>query len=205
MKNKQKSQFLKLEPLVPIAISDVVITVVAAFKISPVPGALIIRAVLKITVPRWARRWEKHTPPRASGCYTNQQYKMSDKDARLDVYFPQSTETKLPVVIGHTVGPGCRGAKTTMRRTLNFSSRRLYGDCPQLHACTWKIVPHANHQLNEAYTYIEANATRFMPIQIKLFWRVISWITASSQIAALVTNPHTLKRLGAAKTLRLHN
>lgn len=188
----------------PIAVlGTLVITIVAAFKISPVPGALIIRAVFEDNGAQVGKALEKHTPPVPVSTISNQQYKLDDKDALLDVYFPQSTEAKLPVVIWTHGGAWLSGSKNDNAAYFKLLAAEGFTViAPNYTRAPEKSYPTQIHQLNEAYTYIEANATRFYADTDKI---ILAGDSAgsqlSSQIAALVTNPAYAKEVGVQPNL----
>ena len=83
------------------------------FKVSPWPGAMVIRYVFEKEGAKTTAALEKHTPTGVA-VINDQQYMPNDKDALLDVYLPDTTAPgeKLPVIIWTHGGAWLSGDKS---------------------------------------------------------------------------------------------
>lgn len=171
-----------------------VILALLAFRVSPWPGAMVIRFVFTRSDIKTSKALEKHQPVAAVASLTDQRYRPHDGDALLDVYFPagvKDDKTKLPVVIWTHGGAWISGDKTDNLTYFKLLAAQGYtvisGDYTR---GPEKKYPTAVHQLNDMYAYIQANADRFYADTGKIFLAGDSaGSQLSSQMAALVTNP----------------
>jgi len=168
--------------------------VLVAFRVSPWPGAMVIRYVFTRSDIKTSKALEKHQPAVAIASLTDQQYRPHDKDAFLDVYYPANVadgQTKLPVVIWTHGGAWISGDKTDNLTYFKLLAAQGYtvisGDYTR---GPEKKYPTAVHQLNDMYAYIQANAGRFHADTGRIFLAGDSaGSQLSSQMAALITNP----------------
>lgn len=175
------------------SILGILIIVALAFRLSPWPGALVIRAVFNHSGQQ-QRKTMAELPPYPVTVMPNLQYRSGDKDARLDVYMPASViqqHAKLPIVIWTHGGAWLSGDKKDdgpyFKRLANEGFIVVsvnYSLAPG------KKYPTAVHQLNDAYGYVATNAARFYGNAGKI---VLAGDSAgaqlSSQMAAIITNP----------------
>lgn len=186
------------------SIIGLIVIVAIIFRVSPWPGALLIRAVFEDGAAKVLKAMEHHPPSKPITTIANQQYRENDKDALLDVYYPESTTTKLPVVIWTHGGAWISGDKsqdTPYFKLLAEAGYTViglnYSRGPE------KTYPTAVHQLNDAYTYIQANADRFYADTDKIFFAGDSaGSQLSSQMAGMITNPKYANEVGIVPSLK---
>lgn len=181
-----------------------VIIALVAFRVSPFPGALIIRDVFDKNDVSILKALEKHAPSIPVTELSEEQYVKDDKDATLDAYYPASTTSQLPVIIWTHGGAWVSGDKNNVApyyRLLAAEGFTViavdYGLAPE------HPYPKAVHQLNDAYAFIAQNADRFKADVGKILLAGDSaGANLSSQMAALITNPDYAKELGIKPTLQ---
>jgi len=194
-KQKDHQRFYRKKAfLLPVGIILAVVLLVAlAFRVSPWPGAMVIRYVFTKDGAKTTAALEKHQPSEAITVIKDQHYRSHDKDAWLDVYFPEQTpaNTSLPVVIWTHGGAWISGDKTnnaTYYKLLAAKGYTVisvdYSRGPE------KKYPTAIHQLNDAYAYIQTNARRFHADTNQIFLAGDSaGSQLSSQMATFITSP----------------
>jgi len=171
-----------------------------AFRLSPWPGALIIRAVFNNGGHKTLEAMEKQVPPLPIEVLSDQQYTKTSKDALLDVYIPKSAtrvNQKLPVVVWTHGGAWLSGNKKDAAPYFKFiSSQGFVVVVPNYSLAPGKTYPTQIHQLNDAHKYMQANAGRFHIDTGKV---ILAGDSAgsqlSSQMAVLITNPEYAKAL----------
>lgn len=174
-------------------IAGIIILLLLAFRLSPWPGAMVIRYVFAQGAAKATSALQKHQPGTAVSTISNQQYRANDPDAYLDTYFPAATKDgdKLPVVIWTHGGAWISGSKNNyatyykLLAAQGFTVISLgYSTGPE------KTYPTAVNQLNDAHAYILANADRLHVDTNKI---VLAGDSAgsqlSSQMATIITNP----------------
>src|SRR5580765_507060 len=80
----------------------IIVFVLVLFRVTPWPGAMIIRTVFDKNGAKVLTALQAHTTTVPVGVLQNQQYRPGDKDALADVYFPGSAvraNSRLPVVV----------------------------------------------------------------------------------------------------------
>lgn len=185
------------------AVAGIIVCTLLAFRISPWPGALLIRTVFESNNAKATKALEKHAPSTPIVTVKNQQYIPGDKDAYLDVYIPSSPSKELPLVIwthGGAWVSGGREDNATYYKLLaaqGFAVASLgYSRGPE------KTYPTAVHQINEAHRYLSENASRLHINSSQIFLAGDSaGAQLSSQMAAIITNPLYAKTLKIAPTL----
>lgn len=205
-KSVQKKAFYKRKGFLwPVGVLVGLILIVAlAFRVSPWPGALLIRSVFESSAEKVRVAMEKHTPNKPITAITNQQYRENDKDAVLDVYYPEGTTAKLPVIIWTHGGAWISGSKdqdVPYFKLLAAEGYTVigvnYSRGPE------KQYPTAIHQMNDAYTYIQNNADRFYADTSKI---VLAGDSAgsqiSSQMAGMITNPAYAEEVEVTPSLK---
>ncbi len=193
MKKTQKQPFYRRKAFLWSAgsILAVVIVVLIWFKISPWPGAMIIRYVFSQNDAKASKALAKHTPSTPISVVANQQYRPSDADAFIDVYFPQNTQSKQPVIIWTHGGAWISGGRTSHATYFKLLAAQGFTVISAGYSLgPEKTYPTAIHQLNDMYAYVAANADRLNADVTSI---VLAGDSAgaqlSSQMSALITNP----------------
>lgn len=179
------------------------------FRLSPWPGAMIIRWVFESNGAKTTQALEKHDPASGVAVISNQQYRQGDDNAKLDVYIPESTQKnskKLPVVIWTHGGAWISGDKTDAAAYFELLALKGYTViAPNYSLAPEKSYPTPIHQLNDMYAYIQQNADRFYADTGQI---VLAGDSAGSQLsaqmAAIVTNPSYAKEVGISPNLASH-
>lgn len=180
------------------------VIVLVAFRVSPWPGALVIRAVFEDNSKKVLAALEKHTPTTPVASITNQQYRGNDPDAQLDAYFPQDTTQKLPVVIWTHGGAWLSGSKDNDAPYFALLAAKGYA----VVALNYSLAPEKSYptplfQLNDAYVYLQKNAERLHVDMNQVFLAGDSaGSNLSAQMAAMVTNPSYAKEVGINPALQ---
>ena len=183
-----------------------VLATLLAFRLSPYPGALIIRAVFNHGGQKTLAAMEKKLPSYPVTVIPNQQYRAGDKNAKLDVYVSNRTlqeHTRRPVVIWTHGGAWLSGDKTNSAPYY----KRLADQGFTVIALNYSLAPEKTYptavfEINDAYAYIMHNATRFSADTSKIFLAGDSaGSQLSSQMAALITNPAYAKEMDITPNL----
>ncbi|HUS26660.1 MAG TPA: alpha/beta hydrolase [Nevskiaceae bacterium] len=183
-----------------------VLLVLLAFRLSPWPGAMVVRAVFERGGHKTLVALQKDVSAQPVAVLADQQYGKANHKEALDVYIPQSamqTDQTLPVIIWTHGGAWLSGDKAgaapyyKMLANQGFVVVSLnYSLAPE------KTYPTPLHQLNDAYTYIQTNATRFHANINKI---VLAGDSAgsqlSSQMAAIITDVDYAKEVGIEPAL----
>lgn len=206
---KQHKPFYRRKPFL-WTISSIValiIIVLLAFRLSPWPGALIIRTVFNKGGHKTLIAMQKALPQYPVTILKDQQYREHDKTATLDVYIAnkalQQKQTQ-PVVIWTHGGAWLSGDKTNDTPYFARLADQGYTVIALDYALApGKTYPYAVHQINDAYTYIQAHAEQFHANTSKIFLAGDSaGAQLSSQLAAIITNPAYAKEVGLQPNLR---
>jgi acetyl esterase/lipase len=184
----------------------VILLIMLAFKISPWPGAMIIRLVFEQNGMKQSQALEKHTPSVPIANILNQQYKQGDSDAFLDVYFPESikdTDKKLPLLIWTHGGAWISGGRIDHAAYFRLLAAEGFTVISSGYSLgPERTYPTAIHQLNDMYGYIERNAQRFHADTGKVaFAGDSAGAQLSSQMAAIITNPEYASLVGVSPNL----
>jgi len=190
-----------------ISVGVVVAVILLAFRLSPVPGALIIKSVFNRNGSKVLAAMENFTPDKPVISVKDQSYRADDPDALLDVYYPQSVEgsaTRLPVVIWTHGGAWLSGDKTDDTPYFKLLAAAGYVViAPNYTLAPHKSYPYQLHQLNEAHSYAIKYAERFHVDMSKV---VLAGDSAgaqlSAQFGALITNPTYAKEVGLTPALQ---
>lgn len=183
-----------------------VLVVSIAFRVSPWPGAMVIRLVFDRGGHKTLVRLQQSIPAQAVTVLKNQRYGKSDSKEMLDVYIPNSAiqaHKTLPVVIWTHGGAWLSGDKKdsapyyALLASKGFVVVSLdYSLAPE------KTYPTPLHELNEAYAYVQANAVRFYANTGKIVFAGDSaGAQLSSQMAAIITNPAYASEVGVRPAL----
>lgn len=182
----------------------VIIVVLVAFRVSPWPGALIIRHVFNNGGAKTLKSLQKHMPSSPVAVVSNEQYRSGDKNALLDVYYPETTTKQLPVVIWTHGGAWLSGDKTDDGPYFKLLAEKGF----TVVSLNYSLAPGAAyptqlHELNDAYAYLEHNADAF---HVDMNNVVLAGDSAganlSAQMAAMVTNPAYAREVGIQPTLK---
>lgn len=180
--------------------------VLIIFRVSPAPGAWVIRSVFDRNSAKVLAALEKHQPSIAITGILNQQYRKNDPDARLDVYFPASTPryTALPTIIWTHGGAWISGDKANDAPYFKLLAAEGF----TVIALDYSLAPEHQyptpiHQMNDAYVYLQKNAAHFH-IDTNKF--ILAGDSAgaqlSSQMGAIVTNPEYARTVGVIPSLK---
>lgn len=193
---KTKKPFYKNKKFLWItgSIAGVILLILLIFRLTPWPGAMIIRSVFTKNDVQVRKALEGHTPRVPITALTDQQYRKHDNDAKLDVYFPESiknTDKRQPVIIWTHGGAWLSGDKTNSAPYFKLLAAEGYTViAPNYSIAPNHTYPTPVHQLNDAYAYIQSNAERFHADTTKF---ILAGDSAgsqlSSQMAAIITNP----------------
>lgn len=177
----------------------VVLLVLLAFRLSPWPGALIIRWDFDYNAQKMKQALDKHEP-QGVVMIANQQYKSGDKDAYLDVYFPEniSANDMLPVLIWTHGGAWLSGDKTNVTSYYKLIAARGFVVVSVNYTLAPSAsYPHQIYQLNEAHDFVRQNAARFHADTGQIMLAGDSaGAQLSAQMAALITNPAYAQEVG---------
>lgn len=178
-----------------------------AFKLSPWPGTLIIRAVFNDNGQKTLAALEKHKPNTPVTVLSDRQYQPGNSKALLDVYIPQSAETSiqvLPTVIWTHGGAWVSGDKTDAGPYFELLASQGF----VVVSLNYTLAPEKKYpaqilELNEAHAYLIENADRFQINPSKIFLAGDSaGSQLSSQMAALITNSDYANEVGVKPALQ---
>ena len=208
MNKKKEQRFYKRKSfrIVVGAILGLLLLTVIAFRVSPAPGAWVIRAVFNQNSAKTLAALEKHQPSTAITAIPNQTYKEGDSDALLDVHYPSNTPegTMLPTIIWTHGGAWLSGDKTNNTPYYELLAAEGF----TVIGVNYSLAPEHRyptpvHQLNEAYAYIQANAARFHVDTSKFILAGDSaGAQLSSQMGAIVTDPSYASTVGVTPSLK---
>jgi acetyl esterase/lipase len=171
------------------------------FRISPWPGAMVVRWEFVQNGVKTTDALKKHALATGIVTISNQQYRSDDKDALLDVYIPEMAVTdakKLPVVIWTHGGAWLAGDKANAAPYYQLlANAGFIVVVPDYSLAPDYIYPRPIHQLNAAHQYVINNADRF---HVDTGNIILAGDSAgsqlSSEIAALITNPQYAQEVG---------
>src|SRR5690606_27381475 len=96
--------------LVLLIVAVVVVLAVAAFVLTPVPGALVVRAVFERDAKQLTEKLAVDAPE--TEVAADIRYRPDDSDAYLDVYTPTGTTSALPTIVWTHGGAWLSGNRT---------------------------------------------------------------------------------------------
>jgi acetyl esterase/lipase len=181
----------------------VVLAALIAVNVSPWPGAMLIRYVFENGAADVKTAMEKHAPAGVASIL-DQQYRPGDDDAYLDVYFPEGTDTQLPVVVWTHGGAWLSGDRKDQVPYFQLIAAEGY----TVVSLGYSLAPGSTyptpvHQINDALAYLVANAER-LHIDPERF--ILGGSSAgaqlTSQVAAIVTNPAFAEEMGITPSLQ---
>lgn len=206
--NKKQQPFYTKKWVIGVGILFAIVAVILlAFRVSPWPGALIIRADFEQNGKKTTQAMQRHAPTSGIATIANQQYINGDPDATLDVYMPtmaQQSNQKLPVLIWTHGGAWLSGDKSDVAPYLQLLSQKGYVTIGVNYSLApGKTYPTQINQLNDAHAYIAANAERFHADMDKVMLAGDSaGSQLSAQLAALITNPIYASEVGFTPKLQ---
>lgn len=180
------------------SIVGVVLIILLAFRVSPWPGALVIRKVFSDDNVKVKQALEKYAPAGIAKL-SDQQYAQS-RDARLDVYYPEQTAAsqQLPTLVWTHGGAWLSGDKSNAEPFFRLVASKGYTVISLNYTLApEKTYPAQIHQLNDAHKYIikKAKDLHVDPDRIMLAGDSAG-SQYSAQLAALVTNTAYAKEVG---------
>ncbi|XGV95726.1 MAG: alpha/beta hydrolase [Leptolyngbya sp. BL-A-14] len=182
------------------------LAVYGSFQLSPWPKALLIRYGFDKGAVEIAQKLEKHVPPGVAAIL-DEPYRTNDKDALLDVFYPQTLQSSaqvLPTIVWVHGGAWISGNKSHVANYLKILASHSY----TVVGVGYSIAPGHQYptpllQINDALNYLQQQAKR-LHIDPNSF--VLAGDSAgaqmASQMAAIVTNPAYAKTLGIQPALQ---
>ena len=166
---------------------------------------MLIRAVFDDNGAKVKAAMEKHAPGGVASI-TNEQYRLGDDDAMLDVYFPEDADrdgTLLPTVVWTHGGAWISGSKDDDVAYFQLIAAEGYTVVSLDYSLgPEKTYPTAVHQINDALAYLQDNAERFhIDIANVIMAGDSAGAQLTSQIAALITNPEYAATSGITPSL----
>ena len=183
----------------------VVAATATAFVVSPWPGSLLVRNVFEQNGARVLKAMEKHAP--AGVEYVEDiQYRPDDRDALLDLYFPEGTDAQLPTVVWIHGGAWISGGEADDVPYFKIIAAEGYTVAGVDYSLApERTYPTAVHQLNDALAYLVENAERLHidPDRIVLAGDSAG-AQLASQLAVLTTSPDYAAELQLSPALADH-
>jgi acetyl esterase len=151
-------------------------------------GALLIRKEFNKGSAQMSQALEKHLPNNITQI-ENQHYRNSDKDAYLDVFYPNSTTAPLPTIVWVHGGGWVSGDKDDVDNYMKILASHGF----TVVSVNYSIAPEKQYptpiiQLNDALNYLEQNTKR---LNIDDNCLVMAGDSAGSQIVAQMANSIT--------------
>ncbi|MGC4190905.1 MAG: alpha/beta hydrolase [Thermomicrobiales bacterium] len=179
---------------------------ILTFNLSPRPGAWLIRRVFDRGANRTRAEMVRHAPASGIASIRDVPYRSGDKDATLDVFFPESVgaNEQLPLLVWIHGGAWISGDKDNNTPYYEIVASHGY----TVISLNYSLGPHAHYptpvfQINDALAYIQENAARFhADIDRIMIAGDSAGAQLTSQIAALVTNPAYAGEVGITPALR---
>jgi acetyl esterase/lipase len=177
----------------------------AAWKLSPWPAALIVRAVFERDGARVLKALRAHSPggvDRATGI----RYRPNDPHALVDVYYPTGTSAPRPTIVWTHGGAWISGGRANaapyfeLIASAGFTVVSLdYSRGPA------SRYPVALHQLNDAHSFLVEHAdTLHVDADRILLAGDSAGAQLSSQLATAITDPAYAAELGIRPGLNVH-
>lgn len=160
------------------------------FLVSPWPGSLLIRDAFTKGNQKINSALQKYVPNNIA-IIRNLQYRPNDKDASLNVFYPNSTTTALPTIVWVHGGGWVSGNKDDMDNYLQILANQGFTTV----TVNYTIAPEKQYptpivQLNAALRYLQQNAQQLHIDDTRL---LLAGDSAGSQIvaqaAAIITSP----------------
>lgn len=177
----------------------IIALIMLAFKVSPWPGALLIRAVFNADSSKSKSALEKHEPSKAITTLADQPYDTTS-GLKADVYFPTDVaeNTELPVIIWTHGGAWISGSKSDRAPYFKLLAAEGFTVvAPDYTLAPEKIYPTQLNELNNLYGYIKDNRQRFHANTDSIFLAGDSaGSQLSSQMAAIITDTTYASEVG---------
>lgn len=182
------------------------VAVYISFQVSPWPETLIIRYFFDKGGAKTSATMAKYVPSGIAST-TNQQYRPNDKDAKLDVFYPESvanTDKVLPTIVWVHGGAWVSGNKENISNYIKI----LAGEGYTTVGIDYTVAPNAKYptpvlQTNDALRYIQKHAER---LHIDPSNIVLAGDSAGSQIAAqvatIITNSDYAREIAIAAPMQ---
>jgi acetyl esterase/lipase len=188
-------------------ILGLIIVAFLAFKLSPWPGAIVVRVAFSRNDHQTLAALERHTPSTPITVIANQQYMPGNRSAFLDVYIPElaeQTNRALPVVVWTHGGAWVSGDKTDDAPYFKqLASQGFIVASLNYTLAPAKSYPAQIIELNTAHAYLLANASRFHINPAKFLLAGDSaGAQLTSEIDAVITNPAYAKAVGVKPALQ---
>lgn len=203
---RRRAAFWKWTRILIISLLLFGLAVYSSFQLSPWPKALLIRYGFDKGAVEIARKLEKHVPSGVNAIL-NQQYRLQDNDAHLDVFYPQTFQSSnaiLPTIVWVHGGAWISGDKSHVSNYLKILASKGYTTV----GVGYSIAPEHQYpmpliQMNDAIAYLQKHAKR---LHIDTGRIILAGDSAGAQIAAQVaamtTNPAYAAELGLRPTLQ---
>ncbi|WEV44556.1 alpha/beta hydrolase [Streptococcaceae bacterium ESL0687] len=186
-----------------------IIGLFAWFSLSPKPGSFLIRQVFDLDAKKKKEEMEKVLPSFDVDVMENINYQPASPTSKtyLDIYLPNKSQDKLPVIIWTHGGAWISGDKSDtspyfkMLADRGFAVVALnYDLAPQ------KKYPTALNELNEAYGFINNKADTYHFDTSKIILAGDSaGAQLSSQMATIITNEDYASKVGIKPNLAKEN
>ncbi len=178
---------------------------VLAFRLSPRPGALLIRYLFNKNGLK--QEMEKYEPTEGVAVIRNQQYRSGDGDAKLDAYIPEvalQNDQRLPVIIWTHGGAWLSGDKTDAEPYFKLLAQGGYTViAPNYSLAPEHTYPRPVQQLNDMYGYIQEHSGRLFADTSRVILAGDSaGANLSAQMAAIVTNSAYAREVGIVPKLK---
>ncbi len=181
----------------------VVVAAVVAFNVSPWPGALLIRSVFQSNAEKVLTIMQTYAPTSGVDSQLDVAYQPDNEWSKMDVFYPAGTTGNLGTIVWTHGGAWVSGDKANDRPYFEILASHgytviglnyTYGPEAQ--------YPYAVRQLNDALTYIVANAD---DLHVDATRIILAGDSAgaqlTSQLAASVTTPTYASTLGITPAL----
>lgn len=182
------------------------VIIYVAFQVSPWPQTLIIRYFFDKGGSKTSAAMAKYVPANISS-QTNLQYREHDKDAKLDVFYPNSvthTNKALPTIVWVHGGAWVSGNKEAVDNYLKILAGHGYTAI----GIDYTVAPNAKYptpvlQTNDALRYVQKNAEQ---LHVDPSTIILAGDSAGSQIASqvatIITNSFYAHKLGISAPIK---
>lgn len=178
----------------------IILLVLAAFRLSPWPGSMVVRYVFTKNGQEVTARLNAHLPAEEVEVVKDVSYKTGDSDAKLDVYYPKDREdgARLPVVIWTHGGAWLSGDKSGGAGYYKLLAAQGFTViAPNYTLSPEAAYPTALEQLNSAHKYILEHGEEFHANTDNI---VLAGDSAgsqlSAQLAAIITSGEYAAEVG---------
>lgn len=182
-----------------------IVTVTVVFNVSPVPGALLIRAFFTQNAAKMSEIMAPYAPTSGVDSVLNVAY-LPDGDPKttMDVYYPTGTDKPLGTVVWTHGGAWISGDKANDRSYFEILASHGYtvigldyGYGPEAK------FPTAVFQINDALAFIQENAlTYHVDVNRIVMAGDSAGANLTSQVAALTTNPDYAAQMSFTPALK---